>query len=614
MVLLAWRRLRIQSGSSRVDWAVERVGGVLAPYGIIIVVVLFLLFFGSASLDVGFWGDHNTRFDGTPALNVDVSRPHEFIYSNYVYLLKRLTVSDSAVHYNRLFWFLLSGVLVSCVARTFWQSRAAAVLTLGVYFLYPTISTQRLWSPGFLSSMAVCFGCACIMLELQLLNDTRFRLSKRIVATVFYLVSVFALEFFAWLPLLVLYLVWRARARQQRRAFATNLRAFLLLYVPAAALVGFLALVHGRKESVRELAFQFSPLGFLKSVYGQLSSNIGDRFVMFSLETLYRAPASLSLGEIFAVSLFPLLILCLFFFLSASGPSDIRRRYGDLLALSGLWIALSTVINSLGANYGFSLGYIEDRINASTAAGGAFLLGGLVYLGHQSPAASRRALAGAALVLMLLSFGTSTVLQTRDWAFLKNEENRIRRSLAAFSAGSQGADLPRNIILSNLPRYVSSFPFNESYIHLLFPITVRRGDGHAAMANYLRRASAVHNDRGALTERVWRHLSGQFRFWPLLLSPYWPRNRYISDAPGVEVFHVDELYKALCASDGIYVFRTSIDRGALSSDIAFVDRALLLYRDPRSGYDAAVLDSSNCPQLLPAKFRLRFTLDGRRFS
>ena len=102
-----------------------------------------------------------------------------------------------------------------------------------------------------------------------------------------------------------------------------------------------------------------------------------------------------------------------------------------------------------------------------------------------------------------------------------------------------------------------------------------------------------------------RHFSGDFRFWPLLLSPYWPPGRYISDLPGAAVFHVDELYRAQCSAGGVAVFQTSLNRGALSSSVVLVEQAVLLDRDPSGAYRAALLDASNCSDLLPAKLRLQ---------
>jgi len=480
---------------------------------------------------------------------------HSFVLKNYLWALGRVAPHvDATLHVNRILWFLAAAAAGALVVLRISGRAAAALLAFVIVLNIPTLASARLWSLSVQFNMASVFACLALWLEWPLIAGEQGP-QRRLGAVVLYVLSVVVMEYFYALPqILVLMHVayhWGAAgAPRSSLAFARSVIAWYLIPVVVLTAVIFVS----RKNFMAlgtDLWQVVVSEAYLRSVIGQLTSNVGDRFVLFLADNLVRYYEGLSAGMLVAVATLTLATTVTFVGLGARGqtPSCERARRRTLI-VGGLAIVLvSALVNSL-AIYAYTLGYGEDHVNQASALGVAMAMAGVLD-GLAARGGWRRWTAIGISSLVLFAMTKTAVLQGADWSRVRQWEIRLGEDFRAFT-GRDGTPASSVVVVHGFPRFVSSFGFDPGLIW--FAWAPPRLDGPVG-AYYDVPVAALNGARGSWRGRIARHFERGFRFWPMLMAPVHPTAESLGDARAMTLVHVDAEFGVACQPGAIVLPR-----------------------------------------------------------
>lgn len=543
----------------------------------------FILIFALPSMFIGFYGDHGFRHPHSRSLapNYDVRAISDFFNDNYRYLFVHLvSESDLAIHINRMFWFITSGVAVYAVCYVFWESQLAGLLAMTTYLSYPVLSSQRLWSVGFLYSIAVFFACLSLIFELKMLKDG-FSLRRRVCAFLFYFFSIYTIEFFIWMPVITVFVAfYRFVKGKDQRIDLQNVLSFVMLYVPVTTWLYLWETRAGRKAVAGLIPDPFTldlkhlAQDFGIPMYQLISGNNGKGFASFLIEVATLVPDIGNIREVSLSLLWAAVVCCSMWYVFRT--RELKSPGLPLYVLfSIVWIGLSAVVVALGGMKGGSNGYIADRVNGGLSSGAAFMFSGLFMLGFLGRDRTRTLCSFVLLTSLLFLFMFSSLLQLRDWRYLGEEEARIRDILT--SSGLIGEVRSSNpILLSGVPHVLSSFP-------------------HKSNPNF-------SGD----------HVYSNYKFTPLSLHKRWPDAVALSRRLDAALFRIDAFHRVRCLSDMILLekpagmgdrnlqFPRTPDK---HDEVRVIHGAIYVVKEREGKFTAEKVDASNCSTVIPDQFR-----------
>jgi hypothetical protein len=373
------------------------------------------------------------------------------------------------------------------------------------------------------------------------------------LAVVLYISSVFAMEFFYFIPILLILgaLIVHRPVRQSMARVVDYSRSIMAWYLVPIAILGYLAFV-SRKNFMAEgagIVGKVFSLTYAKSVLGQLTSNLGDRFFMFLADNLYLYGERLSAGTRVYLLAFSAIVTGLFIMMLWIRPLDpmrLRREISTLIGVGVAIVVLAALTNSV-AGYTYSLGYGEDRINQASALGATMTLTGiLMFLGMRS--GIPRMVGALCCYAMIFATASSAALQAQDWRLVRSWEVQLARDYQEFLTRHPEAAGEKVVVLHGFPRYVSSFEFDRAYIWLAYAYP--RLNGRPG-PYYRVPVVEIEGKRGHWSEKIKRHFDRGYRFWPMLLAPVHPIGESLKTRNAVKIVHVDSEFGIGCTEDGI---------------------------------------------------------------
>jgi hypothetical protein len=480
---------------------------------------------------------------------------HSFVLKNYLWALARVAPhTDATIHVNRIAWFLVAAATGALVVLRISGRAAAAFLAFVIVLNIPTLASARLWSLSVQFNMASAFACLALWLEWPLVTGEPGR-GRRIGAVALYVLSVVVMEYFYALPLIlvvmhVLYHWGSAGAARRSMAFARSVIAWYLLPVLALTAVifvsrkNFMALGTGLWQVIVSEAY-------VKSVIGQLTSNVGDRFALFLVDNLVRYYERVPTGMLLVVGLLSLAITLTFVGLGSQGeqPGDQRARRRTLVG-GGIAIVLVSVFVNSVAIYAYTLGYGEDHVNQAIALGATMAMAGVLD-GLVARGGWARWAGILACVLVLFAMTKAATLQAADWSRVREWEIRLGEDFRAFTE-REGRPAQTVVVVRGFPRFVSSFGFDPGLIW--FAWAPPRLEGPPG-AYYGVPVAALNGARASWRGRIERHFRQDFRFWPMLIAPVHPTAESLGDARGLTLVHVDAEFGVACQPGAIVVPR-----------------------------------------------------------
>jgi hypothetical protein len=209
-------------------------------------------------------------------------------------------------------------------------------------------------------------------------------------------------------------------------------------------------------------------------------------------------------------------------------------------------VVVSALANSL-AIYTYSLGYGEDRINQASALGAAMALAGLLTKLVARGRLLR--LAGAVCCfLVLFSMMKAATLQATDWARVRQWEIQLGDDFKKYlQRHPEDAD-QGIVVVHGFPRYVSSFDFDPEFIWLAYAYPRLHG---VPGAYYHVPVEDVETLRRPWKEKIKRHFSRGYRFWPMLIAPIHPTAESLGTTRPISLVQVDREFGIGCAAHRI---------------------------------------------------------------